>query len=103
MPEDVEGPARRSRIGLLDPRYGLAPAQDPACDGEFGLVDENTALIAGQVAFRVYEGLLAEQSPVFSSFAKSQLLDHLRHRTPVVHLPDSPEDLTHLRALLPNK
>ena len=107
MLEDPERPAKRPRSDLDTSSNDDADSlEDLARDNDFWLVDGTVVLIARKVAFKVYMGLLAEQSPVFSdvfssaSSNSSKTLDH----APVVHLSDSPEDLRHLlRALLPNR
>lgn len=75
---------------------------------EFWLEDGNIVLIAGETAFRLYRGLLAEQSYVFrdmfASSASTPMVDETFDGLPVVHLGDSPTDVAHLlRVLLPNK
>ncbi|OBZ69703.1 hypothetical protein A0H81_10185 [Grifola frondosa] len=74
-------------------------------DDEFWYKDGNIVLIAGNIAFRVYQGLLAEQSQVFMDLfvvpqpAGAETMDDCA----MVHLSDSPEDLRHLlRALFKN-
>lgn len=80
-------------------------------DEEFWYDDGNIILIARDVEFRVYRGILAEKSPVFSdmfslpqppagsSSAPAAVADG---SCPVVHLSDSPEDIRHmLRAFMP--
>ncbi|KAI1795319.1 hypothetical protein LXA43DRAFT_1178792 [Ganoderma leucocontextum] len=66
--------------------------------------DGNIVLVAHGTAFRIYRGLLAEQSTVFSDmFASSTSSpDETFNECPVIHLSDSPHDLAHLlRVLLP--
>ncbi|KAM5536111.1 hypothetical protein V8D89_010210 [Ganoderma adspersum] len=107
MLEDPERPAKRPRSDLgTSSNNDSDSLEDLTRDKDFWLVDGTVVLIANKVAFKVYMGLLAEQSPVFSdvfssaSSNSSKLLEHV----PVVHLSDSPEDLRHLlRALLPNR
>ncbi len=72
-------------------------------DDEFRFDDGSIVLVAGNIAFKVYKGLLAAQSMVFSDMLSTgsahatQVVDGC----PVVHLSDSPEDLRHLlRALI---
>ncbi|KAL1938262.1 hypothetical protein VTO73DRAFT_11713 [Trametes versicolor] len=80
-------------------------------DEEFWYDDGNIILIARDVEFRVYRGILAEKSPVFSdmfslpqppagsSSAPAAVADG---SCPVVHLSDSPEDIRQmLRAFMP--
>ena len=108
MLRDIERPAKRPRPDLETSSNtdGSGSLDGLTRDKDFWLVDGTIVLIARKVAFKVYMGLLAEQSLVFSdvfssaSPTSSELLD----RVPVVHLSDSPEDLRHLlRVLLPNK
>ncbi|KAI0742430.1 hypothetical protein C8Q80DRAFT_1238154 [Daedaleopsis nitida] len=80
-------------------------------DEEFWLEDGTIILIARDIEFRVYSGLLAYHSPVLKEeFSKP----HSKRSTlvpdggfllcPVVHLSDTPEDLRHLlRAYMPCK
>ena len=71
---------------------------------EFWLEDGNLVLVARDVAFRVYRGLLAAQSTVFQDMfaSASPTTDEAFDGCPVVRLSDSPEDLLHLlRVLLP--
>ena len=71
---------------------------------EFWIKDGNLILVAKDVAFRVYRGLLAEQSTVFANMAEAASEDFFKvfEGHPVVHLSDSPQDLVHLlRILLP--
>ena len=73
-------------------------------DREFWLDDENFVLIARDVGFRIYRGLLSVQSQVFEDLfaSASSSTDELFADCPVVHLSDSPGDLVHLlRVLLP--
>ena len=68
--------------------------------------DGNIVLVASdsEIAFRIYRGLLAAQSTVFSDmFASSTSSpDETFDGCPVVYLSDSPYDLAHLlRVLLP--
>lgn len=77
-------------------------------DEEFWENDGNVVLVARNVEFRVYKGVLAYHSPVFADmFSLPQPADassETPHDCPVVHLDDSPEDLRHiLRAILPRK
>ena len=81
--------------------YGTADVQR---DDEFWMEDGSIVLIASDhVAFRVYRGLLAAQSPMFGKmFADSTPCDEeMLEGAPVVHLADSAEDLRYfLRALI---
>ncbi|KAI0742401.1 hypothetical protein C8Q80DRAFT_1107964, partial [Daedaleopsis nitida] len=73
-------------------------------DVEFWFDDGNIVLVARDVGFRIYRGLLASQSPVFADmFASSSLTNiELQDGCPTIHLSDSPEDLRDfLRVLAP--
>ncbi|PIL26280.1 hypothetical protein GSI_12036 [Ganoderma sinense ZZ0214-1] len=72
-------------------------------DEEFWLEDGTVILVARDVEFRVYKGLLSSLSPVFKAlFAECQTLRRVsvdEQQTlscPVVPVSDSPEDLRHL-------
>ena len=67
-------------------------------DETIWFLDGNIVLQAGGVAFRVYQGILALNSEVFAdlfSVPQPQSIDTL-DQCPVVHLPDSADDLRHL-------
>ncbi|KAI1795341.1 hypothetical protein LXA43DRAFT_882228 [Ganoderma leucocontextum] len=71
---------------------------------EFWLNDGNIVLVARNIAFRVYCGLLVTQSTVFADMfaSSSPNSDETIEGCPVVHISDSPEDFAHLlRVLLP--
>lgn len=79
-------------------------------DEEFWYSDGNVILVAQDVEFRVYKGLLAEHSPVFRDmFSLPQLLPASEpvvtlseDACPIVYLSDSAEDLRHvLHAYMP--
>ncbi|OJT09464.1 hypothetical protein TRAPUB_14067 [Trametes pubescens] len=80
-------------------------------DEEFWCSDGNIILVAGDVEFRVYKGILSEHSPVFRDMfslpqppvvASSPSSSDDDSTCPVVHLSDSSEDLRHvLRAYMP--
>ena len=74
-------------------------------DDEFRFDDGSIVLIAGTTAFKVYKGLLAAQSIVFSDMFStgSTHAGHILDGCPVVHLSDSPEDLRHLLRTLISK
>lgn len=71
-------------------------------DGEFWYSDGNIILVARDVEFRVYKGILAEHSPVFRDmFSLPQPPEgasSVSGNTPcdMVHVSDSPEDLRHI-------
>ena len=78
-------------------------------DKEFWFDDGTVILVAGDVEFRVYKGILSSHSAVFSEiFVKDHPLRTIHNdgaqstTCPVVSLSDSPEDLRHvLRAYMP--
>lgn len=80
-------------------------------DAEFWFGDGTVILVAGDVEFRIYKGLLADYSPVFKTmFAKQHPVRPMPidecHSIPcpVVRLKDSPYDLRHiLRAYVSRK
>ena len=101
-------PQKRNRTSSSHERPGES-APTPSSVGlkrseEFWLQDGNLVLVAGNVAFRVYRGLLAAQSEVFEGLFASATpaTGEMFQGCPVVHLSDSPEDLVRLlRVLLP--
>ena len=94
---------------LLDANKAEDPSLPPPLDGlrrhgEFWLEDGNLILVAQDVAFRVYRGLLAEQSTVLAEMAATASKEFLEifYGCPIVRLSDSPQNLVHLlRLLLP--
>ncbi|KAI0720783.1 hypothetical protein C8T65DRAFT_567022 [Cerioporus squamosus] len=75
-------------------------------DKEFWMEKGNLVLLTRRVAFKVYRGLLAMQSPVFSDMfsAADAGTSSKLEGCPVVEMQDSPEDLRHLlRVVLPNR
>lgn len=123
----MSGPVTRKRARLssddgdavardnTEQASGELPAPSPASsrtrDEEFWYDDGNIILIARDVEFRIYRGILAEKSPVFSDMfslpqppaaslsAAAAVADG---SCPVVHLSDSSEDIRHvLRAFMP--
>lgn len=78
-------------------------------DEEFWSSEGDIILVARDVEFRVYKGLLADHSPVFRDMfslpqpsAPSLPAAPAEIPCPVVHLSDSPEDLRHmLRVYMP--
>ncbi|KAI0703096.1 hypothetical protein C8Q76DRAFT_801946 [Earliella scabrosa] len=87
----------------------VAEPQAHKKDEEFWFEDGNIILVAADIKFRVYRGLLAAHSPVFHDMfslpqpATRTDADACHDDTcPVVHLTDAPEDLRHiLRAYMP--
>ena len=74
-------------------------------DEEFWFEDGSIVLVATKVAFKVYKGLLASQSPIFADMLAtgSPQADRLMEGCPIVRLTDSPEDLRHLLRVLISK
>ncbi|OJT09465.1 hypothetical protein TRAPUB_14068 [Trametes pubescens] len=80
-------------------------------DTEFWFEDGTIILVAKNVQFRVFKGILSDHSPVFRDMfslpqpASASILQGATDAfdaCPVVHLSDSPEDLRHvLRACIP--
>ena len=73
-------------------------------DREFWLDDGNIVLIARDVGFRIYRGLLAAQSTIFADMfgSPNSGADEYYDDCPAVRLSDSPEDLRYfLRVLIP--
>lgn len=67
-------------------------------DEEFWYDDGTVILVAGDVEFRVYKGILSEASAVFRdmfSFPQPPA-PPTADGCPIVHLSDSPEDLRHV-------
>ena len=69
-------------------------------DKEFWLDDGSIVLVANNIAFRVFHGLLAAHSTIFADMPTASELEESYEDCPVVHLHDSPEDLRHLLCLL---
>ncbi|KAH9856096.1 hypothetical protein C2E23DRAFT_502992 [Lenzites betulinus] len=73
-------------------------------DEEFWYSDGSIVLVARNVEFRVYQGILSDHSPVFKDMFSLPQPDDASpsgepstgDRCPVVHLSDSPEDLRHI-------
>ncbi|KAH9886913.1 hypothetical protein C8Q73DRAFT_265139 [Cubamyces lactineus] len=79
-------------------------AVEPVRDEEYWYEDGTIDLVAGNVVFRVYKGVLAEHSAVFNDmFSLPQPpSEGLPLDRPTVNLSDSAEDLRHvLRVLTP--
>ena len=95
-------PAKRPR-SVVD-NAPESPQGPPERHEEFWLVDGNIVLVAGNIAFRIYQGLLVTQSPFFADKLASSNpdSDETIDGCPVVHVEESPEDFVHLlRVLLP--
>ena len=69
---------------------------------DFWFDDGTIILVAQQTGFRVYRGLLASQSTVFSDMlsASSSSFDESLDGCPIVQLTDSPQDLAYLFGVL---
>ncbi|EIW56917.1 uncharacterized protein TRAVEDRAFT_128370 [Trametes versicolor FP-101664 SS1] len=89
--------------GSDDPQDNSASARTR--DEEFWYDDGTIILVAGNVEFRVYKGILAENSSVFRDMfslpqppilAESSDAPSPGDGCPIVHLSDSPEDLRHI-------
>ncbi|EIW56895.1 uncharacterized protein TRAVEDRAFT_127777 [Trametes versicolor FP-101664 SS1] len=71
-------------------------------DDEFWFEDGNIVLVARDIEFRVYKGILAKHSPVFGDMfslppgPSSEGTTAAADICPVVHLSDSPEDFRHV-------
>ncbi|KAI1795320.1 hypothetical protein LXA43DRAFT_1090970 [Ganoderma leucocontextum] len=107
-------PSKRTRLSADDPADSHHPpgssstsssgSRKPQRHPEIWFDDGNIVLVARETAFRIYRGLLAGQSTVFSDMFVSSTSspDETFDGCPVVHLSDSPHDLAHLlRVLLP--
>ena len=91
-----------------DSKHSVFRAENLQHDDEFWLEDGSVVLIAGDVAFRVYRGLLASQSKVFADMFESASAtqcardNEMEEGCPIVCLSDSPLDVRYfLRVLLP--
>lgn len=102
--------ARTSSVSATANSHGeIEPVAERKRDVEFWYSDGNIILVARDVEFRVFKGILAEHSPVFRDmFSLPQPLPakpsvaSADDMCPVVHLSDSPEDLRHvLRVYMP--
>ena len=104
---------KRARTGSVDGHDSGAQDAEAGQNGEgmkrdeeFWLEDGTIILVARDVEFRVYSGILAHHSPVLKDlFAQPHLfrivpmLGGKDMRCPVVHLSDSPSDLRHILRL----
>ncbi|KAI1795311.1 hypothetical protein LXA43DRAFT_37645 [Ganoderma leucocontextum] len=101
-------PAKRTRLSD-DPSSSSSSSSSTSKSqfnrhAEFWFDDGNIVLVARSVAFRIYRGLLASQSTVFSDMfaSSSSSADETFEGCPIVQLSESPQDLAHLlRVLLP--
>lgn len=112
---------KRARTGSIaaasndgaTPEPGNVGAASRKRDEEFWYEDGSIILVARDVEFRVFKGILAEHSPVFRDMfslpqpqgdasSSTGTSRDVEHPCPIVHLSDSPEDLRHvLRAYMP--
>ncbi|KAI0739111.1 hypothetical protein C8Q80DRAFT_1275281 [Daedaleopsis nitida] len=96
-----------SNTGTTTPPVGTkspgSSTSDLTRDPEFWLEDGNIVLVARNIAFRIYRGLISKQSQIFyDMFASSSAGTMLFDNCPTVHLSYSPEDLRYLlRVLVP--
>ena len=86
----------------------IKPEAVPAAkerDNEFWYEDGNVILVAGNVKFRVFKGILAHHSPVFKDMFTLPQPDAAPSENvacPIVDLTDSLSDLRHiLRLIMP--
>ncbi len=111
------GPRKRARIDsavdILKAEYvelTIPPAVTHVTeDAELWFEDGTVALVAGEIGFRVYQGLLADHSPALKAmFAHPDGYissdDGSAQTCPVIRLLDSPHDLRHLlRVYMPSR
>ncbi|PIL26445.1 hypothetical protein GSI_12203 [Ganoderma sinense ZZ0214-1] len=97
-------PRKRARVSEDERPVTAVSLVKLTQDREFWLDDGNIVLIARDVGFRIYRGLLAAQSTVFADMfgSSNSTADEYYEDCPVVRLSDSPEDLRYLlRVLVP--
>ena len=100
MPSDAR-PLKRPRAESPsapddgDTGSGTVPSlEELERDEDLWLEDGSVVLVARNIAFKVYMGLLSAHSPVFSNmFASATHTDETYDGSPVVRVTDSPEDL----------
>ena len=102
----------QSSGSLDDPGSSAIPERTLSRDSELWFDDGNLVLVAGDVQFCVYKGLLTSQSAVFKDMLSLpqpisddvNAHDDLSQSRACVHLSDSPEDVRHfLRAFTNGK
>ena len=94
---------KRPRTGsVADAEPWQIPSEDLERHAELWLEDGNIVLVAQNVGFRVYKGILTKQSPVFEDLFSAQetRADETYDGVPVVRLFDSPVDVGHLLRVL---
>ncbi|PIL23589.1 hypothetical protein GSI_14902 [Ganoderma sinense ZZ0214-1] len=103
-PSDVQ---KRERDGdsSTPSNHPLGVLGDLTRDTHFWFEDGNVVLVSQNIGFKVYQGLLASQSPVFQDlFASASHAEETYEGSPVVRLCDTPECLRYLLPyLLPTK
>ncbi|RPD58527.1 hypothetical protein L226DRAFT_489948 [Lentinus tigrinus ALCF2SS1-7] len=111
QPQNVDDGEIKGKLAGDEPQDVEVESLPLIRDADFWLDDGTVILVAGNVEFRVYGGILAHHSPVlkglFSRPETTRLLTFNGHdqsamSCPVVHLSDSPEDIRELlRAYMP--
>ena len=77
-------------------------SKNPEKDEEFWFDDGNIVIIAGDTAFRLYQGVLSSVSPAFKNLfsdARPEDTDTM-DGCPIVRLYDSPTELRHFFRLI---
>ncbi|KAM5537271.1 hypothetical protein V8D89_009001 [Ganoderma adspersum] len=104
MEPDADSKTATAATTVEDIKPEAAPAAKEKDKG-FWYEDGNVILVAGNVEFRVFKGILADHSPVFKDmFALPQpdIAPSDNAVCPVVDITDSPSDLRHiLRLIMP--
>lgn len=98
--EDTAAARKRTRTDQEN-EEGMS-REEAKRDETIWFLDGNIILQAGGVAFRVYQGLLALNSEIFSdmfSVPQPELVETLEGCS-VIHLADHPDDLRHLLRVL---
>ena len=74
----------------------------PKRDHEIWYNDGNVVILAEDIAFRVYQGILSSVSPLFADLFSLPQPDGLEmiDGCPVVHMSDSPTDLRHFLSIV---
>ena len=98
MEEDTLPSRKRARIKGASVELALGQGPDVKRDEEVWFTDGNVVLQAGGVAFKVYRGILALDSEVFSgmfSMPQPRAVETFQN-CPVIHLTDDPDDVRQL-------
>ena len=99
MEEDTLPSRKRARIKGASVELALGQGPDVKRDEEVWFTEGNVVLQAGGVAFKVYQGILALDSEVFSgmfsmpqprALKRSKLPCHTPHTSALLISPDSP-------------